>query len=86
MPDRFYGGIIGAFVAAAAGAFLSGMLFTVPGIPTDNPPGIDEALWPSPAHLPVWRSHTPMAHAASGPAAMARLTREQRRFGCFQAA
>jgi hypothetical protein len=51
VPDRFYGGIIGAFVAAAGGGFLSGMLLPVPGIPTDNPPGIDEALWAIPGAL-----------------------------------
>lgn len=51
VPDRFYGGIIGAFVAAAGGGFLSGMLLPVPGIPGDNPPGIDEALWAIPGAL-----------------------------------
>jgi hypothetical protein len=51
VPDRFYGGIIGAFVAAAGGGFLSGMLLPVPGIPADNPPGIDEALWAIPGAL-----------------------------------
>jgi uncharacterized membrane protein YeaQ/YmgE (transglycosylase-associated protein family) len=51
VPDRFYGGIIGAFVAGAAGGVLSGMLLPVPGIPADNPPGIDEALWAIPGAL-----------------------------------
>jgi uncharacterized membrane protein YeaQ/YmgE (transglycosylase-associated protein family) len=34
LPDRFWGGIVGAFVGALIGAFLSGLIingFTVPG-------------------------------------------------------
>ena len=48
VPDRFYGGIIGAFVAAVGGAFASGYLLPAPGRPPHNPPGIAEALWPIP--------------------------------------
>ncbi len=49
--DRFWGGIIGAFLAALAGAVLSGMLLPVPGIPTQNPPGLAEALWAVPGSV-----------------------------------
>ena len=38
VPDRFYGGVIGALVAAVAGALLSGYLLPSPGIPAHNPP------------------------------------------------
>src|SRR4051812_22622830 len=33
IPDRFYGGLIGAFLAAVFGAVGSGYLLPVPGIP-----------------------------------------------------
>jgi uncharacterized membrane protein YeaQ/YmgE (transglycosylase-associated protein family) len=48
VPDRFYGGIIGAFLAGTGGALLSGFLLPVPWIPLDNPPGVGEALWAIP--------------------------------------
>ena len=51
VPDRFVGGIIGAFLAAVAGGLATGYLLPVPGIPTDNPPGIAEALWAIPGSL-----------------------------------
>jgi uncharacterized membrane protein YeaQ/YmgE (transglycosylase-associated protein family) len=51
VPDRFYGGIVGAFLAAVAGALASGYLFPTPGIPPHNPPGLDEALWPIPGAI-----------------------------------
>jgi hypothetical protein len=51
VPDRFYGGIIGAFLAAVGGAFASGYLLPTPGVPPHNPPGLDEALWPVPGSL-----------------------------------
>jgi hypothetical protein len=50
-PDRFYGGVIGALLAAVAGALVSGYLLPSPGIPLHNPPGITEALWPIPGSL-----------------------------------
>jgi uncharacterized membrane protein YeaQ/YmgE (transglycosylase-associated protein family) len=50
-PDRFYGGIIGAFVAAVAGAMVAGYLLPAPGFPAANPPGLGEALWPIPGSL-----------------------------------
>jgi hypothetical protein len=51
VPDRFWGGIIGALVAAWAGALVSGYLLPEPGLPTRNPPGLGEALWAIPGSL-----------------------------------
>ena len=51
VPDRFYGGIIGALIAAVGGALISGYLLPIPGIPSRNPPGITEALWPIPGSI-----------------------------------
>ena len=48
LPDRFIGGIIGAFLAAFAGALVSGYLLPEPGLPRANPPGVGEALWALP--------------------------------------
>ena len=51
VPDRFYVGIIGALIAAVAGALISGYLLPSPGIPAHNPPGITTALWPVPGSI-----------------------------------
>jgi hypothetical protein len=51
VPDRFHGGIVGAFLAALGGALVTGFLLPVPGVPLDNPPGLGEALWPIPGAL-----------------------------------
>jgi hypothetical protein len=51
VPDRFWGGIIGASLAALAGAVASGLVLPTPGVPTDNPPGIGEALWAIPGAI-----------------------------------
>jgi hypothetical protein len=51
VSDRFYGGVIGALLAAIGGALASGYLLPVPGIPPHNPPGITEVLWPIPGAL-----------------------------------
>jgi hypothetical protein len=51
LPDRFYGGIIGALIAAVAGAVVTGYALPTPGVPRDNPPGFDEAIWPVPGSL-----------------------------------
>src|SRR5262245_35048699 len=51
VPDRFWGGIIGAFLAAVAGALGTGYLLPEPGVPTRNPPGVGEALWALPGAL-----------------------------------
>jgi uncharacterized membrane protein YeaQ/YmgE (transglycosylase-associated protein family) len=48
VPDKFTGGIVGAFLAAVAGALVTGYLLPSPGIPTHNPPGLEEGLWPIP--------------------------------------
>jgi hypothetical protein len=51
VPDRFWGGIAGAFITALAGALLSGYLLPSPGLPAANPPGLQEALWPIPGGI-----------------------------------
>ena len=51
VPDKFYGGIIGAFLAALAGALLAGYMLPSPGLPDRNPPGLQEGLWPVPGAL-----------------------------------
>jgi hypothetical protein len=51
VPDRFWGGIIGAFLAAVAGSMVTGYVLPVPGLPSDNPPGIDEAIWAIPGAI-----------------------------------
>jgi hypothetical protein len=51
VPDRFWGGIIGAFAAAVAGALLSGYLLPEPGIPSSNPPGTGTAVWAMPGAI-----------------------------------
>lgn len=45
VPDRFWGGIIGAFMVAVAGGLVGGYLLPAPGLPADNPPGMDEAIF-----------------------------------------
>jgi hypothetical protein len=51
VPDRFWGGIMGAFIAAVLGGLASGYLLPVPGVPPDNPPGFVAGLWPIPGSL-----------------------------------
>jgi hypothetical protein len=51
VPDRFWGGIIGAFLAAVGGALITGFLLPAPGIPTANPPGLAEAIYAVPGSL-----------------------------------
>jgi hypothetical protein len=51
VPDKFHGGIVGAFLAAFGGALVTGFLLPTPGVPLDNPPGVGEALWPIPGAL-----------------------------------
>ena len=48
VPDKFTGGIIGAFLASLAGALAAGYLLPSPGVPIDNPPGLEKAIWPAP--------------------------------------
>jgi hypothetical protein len=51
VPDRFWGGIVGAFLAAVAGAVVTGYVLPQPGVPDANPPGLSEGLWPLPGAL-----------------------------------
>jgi hypothetical protein len=51
VPDRFWGGIIGAFLAALFGAVMSGYALPAPGISLANPPGVGEAVWAIPGSL-----------------------------------
>jgi len=48
VPDRFYGGIVGALLAAVAGAMAGGYLASGLEVPTDNPPGVRQALLATP--------------------------------------
>lgn len=70
VPDRFSGGLVAAFATAVAGAFVSGFLLPVPGIPPHNPPGIAAALWPLPGCLlalaALWIHGNRLARAAEG--------------------
>jgi hypothetical protein len=51
LPDKFAGGIIGAFLVALAGAVATGYALPSPGIPTQNPPGLGEGLWAIPGSV-----------------------------------
>jgi hypothetical protein len=51
VPDRFVGGIIGAFIAATAGALVTGYLLPIPGEPAANPPGVMQAVWALPGSV-----------------------------------
>jgi hypothetical protein len=51
VPDKFWGGIVGAFLAALLGGLGSGFALPAPGLPPENPPGIDEALWAMPGAI-----------------------------------
>jgi len=51
VPDKFTGGIIGAFLAAVTGALIAGYVLPSPGLPPDNPPGLNKAIWPIPGAL-----------------------------------
>jgi hypothetical protein len=51
LPDRFHGGIIGAFLYAVGGALATGFALPEPGVPPDNPPGYKAAFWPLPGSL-----------------------------------
>ena len=51
VPDRFVGGIFGAFLAAVAGAVVTGYLLPAPGFPSANPPGIAEGVYALPGSI-----------------------------------
>lgn len=44
VPDRFYGGIVGAFLASTLGAALFGFVVAGLSIPGDTQPGIAQGL------------------------------------------
>ena len=48
VPDRFAGGIVGAFFSAWLGAAVSGFVIAGLRVPGDNPPGVDEVLFALP--------------------------------------
>lgn len=45
VPDRFWGGIVGAFLVALVGGLAGGFLLPSPGLPPDNPPGAGETIF-----------------------------------------
>jgi hypothetical protein len=51
VPDKFTGGIIGAFLAAWLGALASGFVLEGFAIPSDNPPGLRHALYAIPGSV-----------------------------------
>ena len=44
VPDRFWGGIVGAFLAATAGSVVFGLLVAGVSIPGTNDTGLEQAL------------------------------------------
>ena len=48
LPDRFYGGIVGAFLGALAGGLIVGYVASGLTVPSDNPPGIAHLLYALP--------------------------------------
>lgn len=51
VPDRFAGGIVGALVAAWAGAVVSGFLLDGLTLSSDNPPGWHHTVYAVPGAL-----------------------------------
>lgn len=51
VPDRFAGGIVGALLAAWAGALVSGFLLDGLAISSHNPPGVRHALYAIPGSV-----------------------------------
>ena len=51
VPDRFWGGIVGALAAALTGGLASGYVLPEPGVPAENPPGLGVALWALPGSV-----------------------------------
>jgi len=51
VPDKFAGGIVGAFLAAWFGALASGFVLEGFALPSDNPPGMKHALYAIPGSL-----------------------------------
>jgi uncharacterized membrane protein YeaQ/YmgE (transglycosylase-associated protein family) len=48
VPDRFLGGIVGAFLAGWLGALVSGFLFEGLDVSSHNPPGLVHTLYALP--------------------------------------
>ena len=51
VPDRFAGGIIGAFFAAWLGGMATGFVFEGLEVPEHNPPGLKHAAYALPGSL-----------------------------------
>jgi hypothetical protein len=51
VPDKFAGGIVGAFLAAWFGGLASGFVLEGMALPSDNPPGLRHALYAIPGSL-----------------------------------
>lgn len=51
VPDRFVGGIVGAFAAAWVGAIVSGVVLDGFAISGDNPPGMRHTLYAVPGAM-----------------------------------
>jgi hypothetical protein len=51
VPDKFAGGIVGAFLAAWIGAIVSGFVLEGLALPSDNPPGMRHVLYALPGSL-----------------------------------
>ncbi len=51
VPDRFWGGIVGAFLAAIAGATIFGLVVSGFSIPSQDETGIGQALLAIPGSL-----------------------------------
>ena len=51
VPDRFAGGIVGAFCAAWFGGLASGFMFEGFALPSHNPPGLRHALYALPGSV-----------------------------------
>lgn len=73
LPDRFAGGIIGAFLAAWVGAVVSGFVFSGLTLPEHNPPGLWHVVWSLPGTL--------LALGWSWVAGTRRLNRDRRPLG-----
>ena len=51
IPDKFAGGIVGAFCAAWFGSVASGFVFEGFALPSHNPPGLRHALYALPGSI-----------------------------------
>lgn len=65
VPDKFAGGIIGAFFAAWFGGVASGFLLEGMVIPSHNPPGIHHVLYALPGSIGGLAGSYAIGHRAS---------------------